>query len=62
MEIQEALEALTKNRTTVIIAHRLSTVMKADKMIMMEDGTVKAVGSHEELIKTSTTYRDLFGI
>lgn len=62
MEIQESLEELTHNRTTVIIAHRLSTVMKADKMIMMQDGTVKAVGSHEELLKTSSAYRDLFGI
>jgi len=62
MQIQESLEHLTKNRTTVIIAHRLSTVMKADKIIMMGDGTVKAVGTHEELLKTSPPYRDLFGI
>ena len=62
MEIQDSLEELAHNRTTVIIAHRLSTVMKVDKLIMMEDGAVKAVGSHEELIESSAAYRDLFGI
>lgn len=61
-EIQESLEKLTKNRTTVIIAHRLSTVMKADKMIMLDNGVVKAVGKHDELMKDSFAYRDLFGI
>lgn len=61
-EIQEALEQLTKNRTTIIIAHRLSTVMNADKMIMMDSGEVRAVGKHDELLKSSPAYRDLFGI
>ena len=62
MEIQESLDVLTKNRTTIIIAHRLSTVMKADRMVMMDGGSVKAVGSHEELLNASSSYRDLFGI
>jgi subfamily B ATP-binding cassette protein MsbA len=61
-EIQEALEQLTKNRTTIIIAHRLSTVMNADKMIMMDSGEVRATGTHDELLKNSHAYRDLFGI
>jgi ATP-binding cassette, subfamily B, bacterial MsbA len=61
-EIQEALELLTKGRTTIIIAHRLSTVMNADKMIMLDSGEVRAVGTHDELLKNSPAYKDLFGI
>jgi len=62
MEIQGSLEKLTQGRTTIIIAHRLSTVMKASKMIMMDGGTVKAMGTHEELLANAPAYRDLFGI
>lgn len=61
-EIQESLEALTQNRTTIIIAHRLSTVMKADRMIMMEGGSVKAIGTHDDLLHNCPPYRELFGI
>lgn len=61
-EIQEAVERLTKNRTTIIIAHRLSTVMNADKMILLDNGAVVATGTHEALLKTAPSYRDLFGI
>jgi len=61
-EIQESLEALTQNRTTIIIAHRLSTVMKADRMIMMEGGNVKAISTHDDLLQNCPPYRELFGI
>ncbi len=60
-DIQAALDELTKNRTTVIIAHRLSTVIKADKMIMLEKGKVLAEGSHKELLNKEE-YRILFGL
>ncbi|MBU0567587.1 ABC transporter ATP-binding protein/permease [bacterium] len=49
--IQEAFWKAVKNKTTIIIAHRLSTVMRADKIVVMEDGKIVEVGSHNELIR-----------
>jgi len=57
--IQEALERLMKGRTTIVIAHRLSTVRKADNIIVLEKGTVEEKGSHEELVKKGGLYADL---
>ena len=54
--------SVLKDKTLIISSHRLSTVMNADKMILMDKGEVAAMGTHEELLKSSTTYRDLFGI
>ncbi len=48
--IQEATEKLTKNRTSIIIAHRLATIQKADKIIVMENGLIVEQGSHAELL------------
>lgn len=61
-EIQESIELLTRNRTTIIIAHRLSTVMKADRMILMEGGNVRAISTHDDLLANCPPYRELFGI
>jgi ABC-type multidrug transport system fused ATPase/permease subunit len=49
--VQEALEELMKNRTSIIIAHRLSTVREADKIVVLEKGIVIENGTHQELIK-----------
>ena len=49
--VQEALENLMKNRTSFIIAHRLSTIRNADKIVVLEKGTVKETGTHQELIE-----------
>ena len=59
--IQHAIETLIKKRTSVIIAHRLSTVRHADKILVMEKGEVKEIGNHEELVnKKDGLYRKLY--
>lgn len=57
--VQAALEELMQNRTTLIIAHRLSTVINADVILLMDQGKVIAQGSHHQLVKSSTLYRRL---
>ncbi|MCE2510240.1 MAG: ATP-binding cassette domain-containing protein [Alphaproteobacteria bacterium] len=57
--VQEALAELMAKRTTLIIAHRLSTVLKADRIVVMEEGRIVATGSHAELLKTSPLYARL---
>jgi subfamily B ATP-binding cassette protein MsbA len=61
-DIQAALDVLSKNRTTIIIAHRLSTVVNADHMVLMEAGHIAATGTHESLLRDSPLYRHHFGI
>jgi peptide/nickel transport system ATP-binding protein/oligopeptide transport system ATP-binding protein len=55
-QIQEQLEALMKDRTTLVIAHRLSTVEKADSIIVMDGGRLIEMGTHEELLARSGQY------
>ena len=58
--IQEALETLLRGRTAIIIAHRLSTVLGADKILVMEKGRLVQVGSHEGLVEEDGLYSQLF--
>ena len=58
--IQNAIDIITKNRTSIIIAHRLATIQKADKIIVMEKGEIIEVGSHQELLKQNGQYKRLF--
>ena len=59
-EIQTSLEKLIKNKTTIIIAHRLSTVMKADFILVLEKGSVVQMGRHEQLLKKGGLYQKLW--
>ncbi|MBQ7876342.1 MAG: ABC transporter ATP-binding protein [Clostridia bacterium] len=58
--IHEAIDTVIKNRTTIIIAHRLSTIRNADKIVVIEDGGVKEIGSHEELLQLGGAYKKLY--
>ena len=58
--IQEALETLLRGRTAIIIAHRLSTVLGADRILVMEKGRLVQVGSHEGLVEEDGLYSQLF--
>lgn len=49
-----------KGRTSIVIAHRLSTVMAADKIMLLENGTISESGSHEEMLEKSEGYRQLY--
>jgi ABC-type multidrug transport system fused ATPase/permease subunit len=51
--VQEALANLMKGRTTLVIAHRLATVRRADRIVVLEGGEVREVGTHEELLRRS---------
>jgi len=58
--IQNAIDVLTKDRTSIIIAHRLATIQKADKIIVMDKGEIIEVGNHQELLKKNGQYKRLF--
>jgi len=60
MKIQYALDNLISNRTTVVIAHRLSTVIKADKIIVMDGGKIVETGTHNELLAEKGHYQKLY--
>jgi subfamily B ATP-binding cassette protein MsbA len=57
--VQNAIEALLGGRTVFVIAHRLSTVRRADKIVVIEDGRVSQTGTHEELVRSGGLYRSL---
>jgi ATP-binding cassette subfamily B protein len=57
--VQLALEGLMKDRTTLVIAHRLATVKKVDRIVVMDEGRIVAIGNHDELTKTSKLYSKL---
>ncbi|WP_145382853.1 ABC transporter ATP-binding protein [Staphylococcus epidermidis] len=60
--IQEALDALSKDRTTLIVAHRLSTITHADRIVVMENGRIVETGTHQQLINKRGAYEHLYSI
>ena len=59
-KIQKAINFLTKGRTTVVIAHRLSTILNSDKIYVINKGQVIGEGKHDDLLKTSTEYKNFY--
>ncbi len=60
--VQDALDKLMLNRTTFVIAHRLSTIINADKIVVMENGEIKEIGTHQELLEFKGLYKHFYEI
>lgn len=60
--VQIAIEKATKNRTVIMIAHRLSTVIGCDKIVVMEAGKIEGIGKHEELLVSCARYKELYDL
>ncbi|MGY4690535.1 ABC transporter ATP-binding protein [Salibacterium sp. K-3] len=60
--IQEAMETLARDRTTFIVAHRLSTITHADRIVVVENGEIVEDGSHQELMKQNGSYKKLYNV
>ena len=60
--VQEALDALMQNRTTFVVAHRLSTIRKADRVFVIDDGKIKETGTHDALLELDGLYAKLYNI
>ena len=58
--IQDALETIMEGRTSIVIAHRLSTIKNVDKIVMIENGQIVEMGSHNELLKKQGKYAELY--
>jgi ATP-binding cassette subfamily B protein len=58
--IQASLDELCKGRTTIVVAHRLSTIRNADEILVVMDGIIKERGTHEELLLLDGEYKKLY--
>ena len=59
-KVQNAILNLTKNKTTLVIAHRLSTIIRANKIFVLDQGKIVDTGTHNELLKNSEIYKNLY--
>ena len=60
MQIQASLAELSQGRTTIVVAHRLSTVKNADEILVLENGEIIERGSHDQLLQTNGVYSELY--
>ena len=58
--IQNAISEILKNRTSIVVAHRLSTIKEVDKIVVIDSGEIKEIGSHRELLKRNGYYKKLY--
>lgn len=58
--VQQAVSKLVAGKTLIIIAHRLSTITDSDQIVVMKDGSISGIGTHDELLKTSELYREMW--
>jgi len=61
-KVQQAIDQATQNRTVLVIAHRLSTVLAADNIVVLDKGKIVGIGRHEELLKTCERYQTLYSL
>lgn len=59
-EIQESIKNISKDYTIIIVAHRLSTIVDSDRIVVLDGGVIKEEGTHQELMKSSTIYKNLY--
>ena len=60
MMIQNAISEILKNRTSIVVAHRLSTIKEVDKIVVIDSGNIKEIGSHKDLLKRNGFYNKLY--
>lgn len=58
--VQQAVSKLVAGKTLIIIAHRLSTITDSDNIVVMQDGQIFSMGTHEELLKKSALYKEMW--
>ena len=59
-KIKTAIDNISENKTVIVVAHRLSTILDADKIYLIKDGSIVCEGSHQELLQSSAEYRKLY--
>lgn len=60
--VQLAIDRATENRTVVVIAHRLSTILTSDKIVVMDNGEIVGMGTHEKLLESCQRYQVLYNL